>query len=57
MLKNKLVSFDGHRIYKVHIKDQNKVIQVKNLQIYEDFTSKVITSLSDFEKKPTFDKI
>ena len=56
-LKDKLVSFDGHTIYNVYIKDQNKVIRVKDLRIYEDFTSKAITSLPDFEGKPTFDGI
>lgn len=30
-LKRILVGFDEHTIYKVHIKDQNRVIWVKNL--------------------------
>ena len=30
-LRGTLVGFDGHTIYKVYIKDQNRVIQIKNL--------------------------
>lgn len=56
-LKRKLVSLDGYIIYKVHIKDQNKVIQVKDLQIYKDITFKVITFHLNFDKKPTFNEI
>lgn len=56
-LKNKLVGFDGHIIYRVYIKDQNKVMRVKNLQIYKDITFKAITFFSDFDGKSTFDGI
>ncbi len=56
-LRGKLVGFDGHTIYRVHIKDQNKVIQVKDLRIYEDITSKATTFLPDFEGRPTFDGV
>lgn len=56
-LKGKLVGFDGHTIYRVHIKDQNKVIRVKDLQVFEDITSKTTTSLPDFEEKPTLDGV
>ena len=56
-LKGKLVGFNGHTIYRVHIENQNKVIRVKHLQIYKDITSKAITSLPNFNGKPTFDGI
>ena len=51
------MGFDGHTIYKIYIEDQNKVIRVKDLRIYEDITSKAITSLPDFDGKPIFDEI
>ena len=56
VLRRKLVGFDGHTIYRVYIKDQNKVIRVKDLRIYKDITSKT-TSLPDFEGRPTFNRI
>lgn len=56
-LKGKLVRFDSHTIYRVYIEDQNKVIWVKNLQIFEDITSKVTTSLPDFDRKPRFNEV
>lgn len=54
-LRRKLVGFDSHTIYRVHIKDQNKVIRVKDLQIYKDITLKATTALPDFKGIPTFD--
>lgn len=51
------MGFESNTVYKIYIKDQNKVIRIKDLQIYEDFTSKAIISLPDFEEKLTFDKI
>ena len=53
-LRGKLVGFDGHTIYKVHIEDQNEVIRVKDMRIFEDITSKAATSLPDFKGKPMF---
>ena len=53
-LRRKFVGFNGHTVPMVHIKDQNKVIRVKDLRIFEDITSKAAISLLDFEKKPTF---
>ena len=38
-LKGTLVGYDGHTIYRVHIKEQNKVIRVKDLRIFEDCES------------------
>lgn len=54
-LKGKLVRFDGNTIYKIHIKDWNKVIKVKNLQIFKDILTKAFSTLPDFDRKPIFD--
>lgn len=35
-LKDILVGYDDHAIYRVHIKDQNKVIWIKDFRIFED---------------------
>lgn len=35
-LREKLVGFNGHRIYQVYIEYQNKVIWVKNRWIYKN---------------------
>lgn len=56
-LRGILVGFDGHIIYRVHIEDQKKIIWVKNLRICENMTSKTTTSLPNFERKLTFDKV
>lgn len=37
--------------------EQNNVIKVKDLQIFEDTTTKTLSALPDFNKKPTFDRI
>ena len=50
VLKKTLVGFDGRTIYRVHIKDQNKVIRVKDLRIFEDYETKESTKLSDFSE-------
>lgn len=34
-LRGVLVGYDGHTIYRVYIKDQQKVIRVKDLRIFE----------------------
>lgn len=49
-LRGTLVDFDGHKIYRVHIKEQNRVIRVKDLQIFEDYKAKKSTKLSDYSK-------
>ena len=54
-LKGTLVGYDGHTIYRVHIKDQNKVIRVKDLGIFKDFETKPFTNLLDYKDKPTFE--
>ncbi len=55
-MRGTLVGYDGHTIHRVHIKDQNKVIRVKDLRIFEDFETKPHTSLPDYEDKPTFER-
>lgn len=54
-LKGTLVGYDGHTIHRVHIIHQNKVIQVKDLRIFEEFETKPFTNLPDYENKPTFE--
>lgn len=39
-LRGTLVGYDGHTIYRVHIQNQEKVIQVNDLQIFEDYETK-----------------
>ena len=56
-LKGKLVGFDGHTIYRVHIEEQNRVIRVKDLRIFEHPSAKTISALPDFDGKPTFDGV
>lgn len=54
-LKGTLVGYGGHKIYRVFIREQDKVIWVKDLQIFEDTSEKASTSLPNFEGKPTFE--
>lgn len=51
-LKGTLVGYDGHKIYRVHLKDQRKVIRVKDLRIFEDYENKLSTELPDYSKAP-----
>lgn len=53
-LKGKLVGFDGYTIYYIYIKEQNQVIKVKDLRIFEDTEIKKNTLLQSYENKPTF---
>ena len=54
-LKGILVGYDGHTIYKVHIREQKKIIQVKDLQIFEDYKAKKSTKLLEYsDNMPTF---
>lgn len=55
LLKELLVGYDGYTTHRVHIIDQNKVIQVKNLQIFKNFEIKPHISFQDYENKPTFE--
>ena len=54
VLKGTLMGYDGHTIHRMYIKDQNKVIRVKDLRIFEDFEIKPSKDLLDYQKKPTF---
>lgn len=56
-MKGRLVGFDGHTIYRVNIEEQNHVVRVKHLRIFEDTVAKQSCSLPDFEGKPMFDAI
>lgn len=54
-LKRTLVGYNGYTIYKVHIKEQNKVIWVKNLCFFKDYKIKEPTKLPNYFKNlPTF---
>lgn len=54
-LKRTLVGYDGHTIYKVHIIDQNKVIHIEGLQLFEGFKAKISIGLLDYnDGTPTF---
>lgn len=54
-LRKVLVGYDSHTIYPVYIKDQQKVIRVKDLRIFEDYEMKTSTKLPDYNNnKPTF---
>ena len=55
VLKGTLVDYDGHTIHRVHIKDQNKVIRVKDFRIFKDFETKPFINLPDYKDKPTFE--
>lgn len=55
VLKGTLVRYNRHTIYRVFIREQDKVIWVKDLQIFEDTSEKTSTSLPEFEGKPTFE--
>lgn len=45
-LEGTLIGYDGHTIYRVFIREQDKVIRVKDLQIFEDTSKKVSTDSS-----------
>lgn len=53
-LKGILVDYNSHIIYRVFIQSQDKVMQVKNLCIFEDISQKTSTFLPNFNTKLTF---
>lgn len=54
-LKGTLVGYNGHTIYQVYLKNQKKVIWVKDLCIFEDYENKLSNKLPDYsEDTPTF---
>lgn len=46
--KGTLVGYNSYTIYQVHIKEQNKAIRVKDLQIFKDYKSKSASNLPDY---------
>ena len=55
VLKRILVGYNRHTTYKVHIIEQENVIQVKNLRIFENHKAKKSTKLPDYsDNMPTF---
>ena len=44
-----LVGYDGHSIYRVYLKKDAKVIQIKDLQIFKDASGKSKTSLLTYD--------
>lgn len=57
VLRRTLVGFARYTIYKLHIKDQNRVIQMKDLPIFEDYKTKKFIKLLDYsENKTTFQR-
>ena len=49
------MDYNRHTIYRVYIREQEKMIQVKDLQIFEDYKAKKSTKLLDyFSNMPTF---
>lgn len=55
-LQGTLVGYDGHTIYRVYIQEQNKVIHIKDLRIFEDYETKTETSLLAYQNIPTFQR-
>ena len=49
-LKGILVGYDGYTIYRIYLKDQRKVIWIKNFQIFQDYKNKFSTKLPDYSK-------
>lgn len=49
-----VVGYNGHIIYRVYVENQNRVIQVKNPQIFEDNKAKPFISLLGYKDTPTF---
>ena len=52
-LKRKLVGYDGSTIYRVQIKEQDIIIRIEDLRIFED-TTPGNANLPDYNGKPTF---
>ena len=49
-----LVGYDTYIIYRVYIKDQKKVIRVKDLCIFENYETKSSIEVLNYDDKPTF---
>ena len=54
-LKKILVGYNGHTIYRVYIREQQKVIWVKDLWIFKNYKAKKSIKLTDYsDNMPTF---
>lgn len=51
------MGFNSYIIYGVYDEEQNKVIKVKDLQIFEDTLAKMYLSLPNFDKKLIFNEV
>lgn len=49
-MKEILMGYNNHTIYQVYFKDWRKVIQVKNLCIFQYYKSKFSIELSDYSE-------
>lgn len=54
VLIEKLVRFDRDTINRVYIENQNKIIKLKNLQIFKNTLNKTYLALPDLNNKPAF---
>lgn len=53
-LRGTLVGYDGQTIYRVHIREQSKVIRTKDLRIFEDYETRASNNLPDYRNTSTF---
>lgn len=54
-MKGILIGYNRYTIYKIYIKEQNKVIWIKDFCIFEDYKTKKFIKLSYyFNELPTF---
>lgn len=44
-----MIDYDNHLIYCIYLKKDVKVIQIKNLKIFKDTSTKIKTSLSIYD--------
>lgn len=54
ILSKILIGYDGHIIYKIFIQLQDKIIYIKDFQIFENINKKNLTSLLNFKGKLMF---
>lgn len=52
-----LIGYDGHTIYYVYIKDQKKIIKIKDFYIFNNFKIKVSIELFDYNNELIFQGI
>lgn len=49
-LKSILVGYNGYTIYQIYLKNQRKVIQEKDVQIFKDYKNKFANNLLNYNK-------